>query len=92
MKSNQHQGSWSLQSVTHDDGRQAITLWRRQGVNGGQSRAGKAHNAVQRKCGGKLRVQFARAEHSAFQPLIRNMPPARPRVVCLPKLQLLNAC
>ena len=28
MKSNQHQGSWSVQSVTHDDGRRAIALWR----------------------------------------------------------------
>jgi hypothetical protein len=92
MKSNQHQGPWSVQSVTHDDGRRAIALWRGKGASGNQSRAAKAPGAVQRKGGVKLRVQFASVEFSAFQPLIRNIPPARRRVVCLPRLQILNAC
>ena len=90
MKSNQPQGSWSVQNVTHEDGRRAIALWRGQGASGSQSRAGKAPGAVQRNGGVKLRVQFASVENSSFQPLIRNMPPARRRAVCLPKLQLLN--
>jgi hypothetical protein len=92
MKSNQHQGCWSVQSVTQDDGRRAIALWRGKGVSGNQSRAAKAPGAVQRKGSVKVRVQFARMEFSAFQPLIRNMTPARRRVIYLPRLQLLNAC
>ena len=70
MKSNQPHASWFVQSVTHGDGRRAITLSRDAGVNGRPSCAAKAPAAVQRKGGLKLHVQFPREEQSAFPLLV----------------------
>jgi len=70
MKSNQPHASWFVQSVTHGDGRRAITLSRDARVNGRQSCAAKAPAAGQRKGGVKLCVQFPGEELSGFPPLV----------------------
>ena len=64
MKSNPPQISWWLRSVTNDDGRRLITLWRGPSFKRNQPRA------FQRETGMKLRVQFPRKETPMALPIV----------------------
>jgi hypothetical protein len=67
-----------------------ITVWRAFGLNGIQPRLVETYPVSRGKGALKLSVEFGQEEVSAFEPPIRHRVPARRRVSCQPKLQLLS--
>ena len=59
-KANRPEFSWWLRSMTSDDGRRVITLWRSASANSNQPRALNHRRAFRCRAALSLRVQFAR--------------------------------
>lgn len=90
MKTNNHPGPWALRSVTRNDGRRVITLWRTPSWCDDPRLNAKSPLTAQLRSRWKVSIRFAPADLSGFEVPIRRRPPARRRAPSKPKRQALN--
>jgi len=90
MKITQPPSAWTLRSMTSNDGRRLITLWRGAEPEISRLSAVKPFPVSRRKSAAKLSVKFGSEAGCAFTPVIQSARPAARRNSLAVKSQYLK--